>query len=265
MVAVQERIISVWNGQIQARVKIAGEGPPLVFLHGAFGLTWDAFLEALAQHHTVYAPEHPGTSPGDPDAIKALDDLWDLVLYYDELFDRLGLEVPAVVGHSFGGMVAAEIAATFARRVNRLVLISPLGLWRDDTPVPNVLAMAPDAMAKALFYGPTGPIATQTLALPGDPEAQIDAQIQRTWTLGCVGKFIWPLPDRGLKKRLHRIQAPTLIIWGQQDGLVPPIYAQEFANQITPAQVHILEQAAHMPHLEQLATVSSMVQGFLKG
>src|SRR5919109_5161101 len=174
MVAVQERIISVWSGQIQARVKIAGEGPPLVFLHGAFGLTWDAFLEALAQRHTVYAPEHPGTTPGDPDAIKALDDLWDLVLYYDELFDQLGLAVPAVMGHSFGGMVAAEIAATFSRRISRLVLISPLGLWRDDTPVRNVLAMAPHAMAKALLYEPTGPIATQTLALPDDPEAQID-------------------------------------------------------------------------------------------
>jgi hypothetical protein len=107
MVAVQERIIRVWSGQIQARVKIAGEGPPLVFLHGAFGLTWDAFLETLAQYHTVYAPEHPGTTPGDPDAIKPLDDLWDLVLYYDELFDWLGLEVPIVVGHSFGGMVAS--------------------------------------------------------------------------------------------------------------------------------------------------------------
>jgi pimeloyl-ACP methyl ester carboxylesterase len=264
MVAVQERTVSVWNGQIQPRVKIAGDGPPLVFFHGPYGLVWDAFLDALAQHHTIYAPAHPGTSLGDPDAIKLLDDFWDLVLYYDELFDQLGLEAPAVVGHSFGGMVAAEIAATFSRRVSRLVLISPLGLWRDDTPVPNLLAMPPDAMAKALFYDPAGRIAAQTLALPNDPEAQINAQIQRTWTLGCVGKFIWPLPDRGLKKRLHRIQAPTLIIWGEQDKLVPPIYAQTFADRIALTQVHIVEQAAHMPHLEQLATVSGIVQGFLK-
>jgi pimeloyl-ACP methyl ester carboxylesterase len=145
MVAVQERTVSVWNGQIQPRVKIAGDGPPLVFFHGPYGLVWDAFLDALAQHHTIYAPAHPGTSLGDSDAIKLLDDFWDLVLYYDELFDQLGLEAPAVVGHSFGGMVTAEIAATFSRRVSRLVLISPVGLWRDDTPVPNLLAMPPDA------------------------------------------------------------------------------------------------------------------------
>lgn len=92
---------------------------------------------------------------------------------------------------------------------------------------------------------------------------QIDVEVQRTWTLGCVGKFIWPLPDKDLKKRLHRIQAPTLIIWGQQDQLVPPIYAQEFAKRILSAHVEILEQAAHMPHLEQLAVVSRMVQAFL--
>ena len=75
MVAVQERILSVWAGQIQPRVKIAGNGPPLVFFHGAYGLTWDPFLDTLAQQYTVYAPEHPGTTPGDPDAIKPLDNL----------------------------------------------------------------------------------------------------------------------------------------------------------------------------------------------
>ena len=132
MVAVQERTLSVWDAQIQSRVKIGGKGPPLVFFHGAYGLEWDPFLDNLAQTHTVYAPEHPGTTPGDPDAIKSLDDLWDLVLYYYELFDQLELEAPAVVGHSFGGMVAAEVAATNPRSVSRLVLLSPVGLWLDD-------------------------------------------------------------------------------------------------------------------------------------
>ena len=108
MVAVQERTLSVWGDQIHPRVKIGGQGPPLVFFHGPFGLKWDSFLDTLSQSHTVYAPEHPGTTPGDPDAIKPLDDWWDLVLYYYELFDQLELEAPVVVGHSFGGMVAAE-------------------------------------------------------------------------------------------------------------------------------------------------------------
>lgn len=264
MVAVQERILSVWAGQIQPRVKIAGNGPPLVFFHGAYGLTWDPFLDTLAQQYTVYAPEHPGTTPGDPDAIKPLDNLWDLVLYYYDVFDHLGLEAPAVVGHAFGGMVAAEVAATNPQRVSRLVLLSPIGLWRDDAPVLNWMAMAPDAMAKAVFFDPTGPLAQQVLALPEAPEAQVEVQIQIAWTLACTGKFVWPIPDKGLKKRLYRIKSPTLIVWGKQDGLVPPVYAHEFANRLADARVEIVDRAAHVPHLEQLATVSGLVQRFLQ-
>jgi pimeloyl-ACP methyl ester carboxylesterase len=260
----QDRVISAWDGQIRAHVKVAGAGPPLVFFHGAYGLAWDPFLDTLARAYTVYAPEHPGTTPGDPDAVKPLGDLWDLVLYYYEVFDALGLEAPRVVGHSFGGMVAAEVAATDPRRVSRLVLISPIGLWRDDAPVGNWMSMAPEVMAKATFYDSEGPVARQALALPEDPDAQIDALVQMTWTLGCTGKFVWPIPDKGLKKRLHRIQAPTLIVWGKQDGLVAPVYAGEFARRLPRGRAEIVDRAAHVPHLEQLAVVGALVQDFLK-
>lgn len=264
MVTIQERTISVWQDKVKPRVKIAGEGSPLVFLHGAYGLMWDPFLDTLAQNHTVYAPEHPGTTPGDPDGVKPLDNLWDLVLYYYELFDQLGLETPAVVGHSFGGMVAAEVAATNPRRVSRLVLLCPIGLWRDDAPVKNWMVMPPEDLAKAAFYDPEGPLAKQLLTLPEDPEARMDVQIQMTWSLACTGKFVWPIPDKGLKKRLHRVKAPTLIIWGKQDGLVPPVYAQEFASRIANARVELMDQAAHVPQLEQLEAVSEAVRDFLK-
>jgi pimeloyl-ACP methyl ester carboxylesterase len=264
MVTVQERTVSVWGDQIKPRVKIAGEGPPLVFFHGAYGLAWDPFLDHLAQSHTVYAPEHPGTTPGDPDAIKSLDDLWDLVLYYYELFDELGLEAPVAVGHSFGGMVAAEVAATNPQRVSRLVLIGPIGLWRDDAPVLNWMSVPPGVIAKAAFYDPEGPIAKQMLELPKDPEESVNAQIGLTWSLGCTGKFVWPIPDKGLKKRLHRIQAPTLIVWGQEDGIVSPVYAQEFASRISGARTEVVGEAAHVPHLEQLGEVSTLVEDFLK-
>ena len=264
MVSVQERTLSVWDAQIQPRVMIGGQGPPLVFFHGAYGLDWDPFLDNLSQSHTVYAPEHPGTTPGDPDAIKSLDDLWDLVLYYYELFDQLELEAPVVVGHSFGGMVAAEVAATNPGRVSRLVLLSPIGLWLDEAPVTNWMSMAPEPMARAIYYDPEGAVAKQALELPADPEARVDAQIRATWTLGCTGKFIWPIPDKGLKKRLHRIQAPTLVVWGQQDGIVSSVYAQEFTNRISGARAEIVDKASHVPHLEQLEAVSRIVQNFLE-
>lgn len=265
MVTIQERTLSVWRGQIQSRVKIAGQGPPLVYLHGAAGLMWDDFLEGLSQTHTVYAPEHPGTSPGDPDAIKPLDDLWDLVLYYYELFDGLGLESPVVVGHSFGGMVASEIAATDPSRVSKLVLLNPIGLWRDDAPVKNWMVMSPDDLGKELFSDPDGPVARRILAEPEDPEERMTAKIQGIWNLGCTGKFTWPIPDKGLNKRLHRVKAPTLVIWGQQDGIIPAIYAQEFADRISGARSVIVERAAHVPQLEQLDQVSQLVEDFLAG
>ena len=186
------------------------------------------------------------------------------MLYYYDVFDQLGLEAPAAVGHAFGGMVAAEVAATNPQRVSRLVLLSPIGLWRDDAPVLNWMAMAPDAMAKAVFFDPNGLLAQQVLALPEEPEAQVEVQIQIAWTLACTGKFVWPIPDKGLKKRLYRIKSPTLIIWGKQDGLVPSVYAHEFANRLADARVEIVDQAAHVPHLEQLATVSGLVQRFLQ-
>lgn len=263
MVATQERTVSVWRDSVQPRVKVAGSGPPVVYCHGATGLVWDPFLDALAEQFTVYAPEHPGTTPGDPDGIKPLDTLWDLVLYYYEVFDRLGLEAPAVVGHSFGGMVAAEIAATNPERVRRLVLIDPVGLWRDDAPVKNWMVMQPQDLARAVFADPEGDAARQMLAVPDDPDAQIDAQIQFMWSLACTGKFVWPIPDKGLKKRIHRIQAPTLVVWGKQDGLIPPVYAQEFADRIANARVELIDNAGHVPQLEQPETVSRLVRGFL--
>ena len=159
--------------------------------------------------------------------------------------------------------MAAELASTDPRRVGRLVLLNPIGLWRDDAPVKNWMSMAPDDLVKELFYEPEGAVAKQVLAQAEDPEERMTALIQNTWNLGCTGKFTWPIPDKGLKKRMHRIQAPTLVIWGQQDGLVPAIYAREFTDRIAGSRSVIVDRAGHVPQLEQLATVSRSVQDFL--
>src|SRR5439155_21151196 len=83
------------------------------------------------------------------------------------------------------------------------------------------------------------------------------------WSLACTGKFVWPIPDKGLKKRIHRISAPTLIVWGKQDGIVPPVYAQEFAERIAGARVEMIDGAAHLPQIEQTEKVSKRVADFL--
>src|SRR3989441_2473550 len=117
---IREETHSVWQGRVRIRVLSKARGPALVFFHGPWGLTWDPFLEELAQSFSVVAPEHPGTTPAAPDDIYHLDGLWDLVLCYDELLEALGLENAAFVGHSFGAMVACEVAAAYPRRARSL-------------------------------------------------------------------------------------------------------------------------------------------------
>jgi len=102
----EARTFPVWQNRVNMRVVSKGKGAALIFFHGPWGLHWNPFLDALAQHFTVHAPEHPGTSPGAPDDIHHLDNLWDLVLCYDELLGQLGIENAAFVGHSFGARVA---------------------------------------------------------------------------------------------------------------------------------------------------------------
>jgi pimeloyl-ACP methyl ester carboxylesterase len=245
-------------------VEIAGSGAPLVFLHGPWGLHGDRdFLDLLASAATVYAPKHPGTSRGDPDAVHQIDDWLDLVVYHAELLDRLGLEAPVVIGHSFGGMVACELAAAMAARVRKLVLIDPIGLWRDDLPVRNWMIASDEERRRMLFDDPGGEPAQRFFDLPA--EDRIEAQVGFIWSQACTGKFVWPIPDRGLKKRIHRIAAPTLILWGSSDGVIAPAYAQEFAQRIANSRAVLIEHAGHLPHLERAAETVRLVQDFVSG
>ncbi len=259
--ATLDRFIEVQNGRIRTRVFTAGSGDPIVFLHGAGGLTWDPFLDDLAAKFTVYAPEHPGS--GTSQGLEHLDDLWDLVLYYYDLFDALGLKGVPVVGHSFGGMVTAELSASNPDYVGKLVLISPIGLWRDDQPVQDWIGVSQEKLVKMVFAEPEGALAKQMMTLPEEAEAKQMALFQMTMNLASTSQFCWPIPDKGLRKRIHRINQPTLIVWGNQDGLVPPVYAEEFRKRIPQAGVFMVEGAAHVPQLEQRDLVSRAVLDFL--
>ena len=136
------RSLQLWQDKIETEVAIFGDGPPLVFLHGSWGLRNDQdFLELLARSHTVYAPKHPGTSEGDCEAVHQIDDWWDLIVYHGELLDRLELKSPVLAGHSFGGLVACEIAA--------FVEGSSRGTWPDY----QVSALL---MAIVLLFRPAG-------------------------------------------------------------------------------------------------------------
>jgi pimeloyl-ACP methyl ester carboxylesterase len=260
----QARTLPVWQNRVNMRVVSKGNGPALIFFHGPWGLHWNPFLDALAQHFTVHAPEHPGTTPGAPDDIHHLDNLWDLVLCYDELLEQMGVDNAAFVGHSFGAMVACEVAAAYPRRAGRLALIDPIGLWRDDAPVTNWMMLNQQEMQSYIFHDPEGAGAKLLFSKPEDETERVNVQVGLTWAMGSTGKFIWPIPDKGLKKRIHRVKAPTLLIWGAEDRIAPPVYAEEFARQIAGAKVETVKGAGHAPHLEQPAAVAESVRTFLR-
>jgi len=258
------RSVAVWQERVPIRVRVEGAGPAVVFFHGPWGLTWGPFLDALARQFTVYAPEHPGTTPGEPDAVQHVDTLWDLALCYDELLEALRLREVMCVGHSFGAMVACEVAALHPARVKRLVLIDPIGLWRDDAPVINWMLLGPTEMPAHVFQRPDGAAAQALFSVPDDPEQAALARTRLTWAMGATGKFIWPIPDKGLHKRIHRITAPTLLVWGAADRLVPRAYAQEFAGRLPDSRLEVVAGAGHAPHLEQPEATARAVGAFLK-
>jgi pimeloyl-ACP methyl ester carboxylesterase len=260
---VREEVVAVGDGRIGMRVQVRGEGPPLVYLHSAAGFGWDRFLEELATERTIYAPLVPGTSLADSEAIDEVRDLWELVLLEQEALVSLGLEGADMIGASFGGMLACEIQATFPGMFGKLVLLDPIGLWRDEHPVANWLLTPPQDLPALLFADPASPEVQAVLALPAEADARADEIALRTWSMGCTAKFVWPVPDRGLERRLHRIAAPTLVIWGEQDALVSCAYAQSFADGISGARVEILDGCGHVPQVERPEETLELVRGLL--
>ncbi len=238
-----------------------GSGSPVVFLHGPFGQEWPGYLDDLAARHRVLAPASPGIA--DATDLERFDGLWDLVLYYDDLLDALGLGQVDLVGHSFGGMVAAEIAATIPARVRRLVLIDPMGLWTDASPVEDHLLVSEERRAELLYHDRSVPEVAERLRVPDDL-AEAQAGVLRLFdALGATAHFIHPIPERGLRRRLGRVRARTLVIWGREDRLVPASYAREFVAAIPDAAHELVPGAGHCPHLEQREAVTAATLRFL--
>lgn len=261
--SVEPTTVSVRGGEWETPVYRKGSGEPLLWLHGAGGMAagWTPELEALSQKYDVIVPVHPGWD--DTAGLENIDDIHDMVLYYQDFCDAMGLESFYLGGHSLGGMFAAEFAAARPDMVKKLVLVCPVGLWMDETPVTDMFVLLPSELPQYVFADPEGPLAKQAMQMPEDPDVLAQAMYLRAANFAATGKFIWPIPDKGLKKRTHRIKAPTLIVWGEQDRLVPPAYAQAFASQIAKSQVATIPNASHMVALEQTDTFTSEVTGFL--
>jgi len=247
---------------LQMRVATAGSGAPLLWLHGLHGVPEnDPVVAALAMRFRVIAPVAPGFD--DLSELDDVRDVHDLAFVYDDLLAVLGLASARVVGHSFGAMIAAELAAHVPARVERLALLAPVGMWRDDAPAIDLFARPYPAMDAVLWAAgkASGPMAE---GVAGAAPNQVERLVTIARGLTCVAKFLWPLPDKGLRRRLYRVGAPTLVMHGDRDAVVPLRYAQDLSAGIREARLETMTGAGHMLPYEQVDAVISQLSGFMK-
>jgi pimeloyl-ACP methyl ester carboxylesterase len=244
------------------RVFGGGAGAPLLWLHGPRGVdATDPLLEALAARHRIVAPLAPGFA--DLDELSEIDSIHELALDYDDLLRGLGLVSLPIVGHSFGAMIAAELAAHFPDRATRLVLIAPVGLWNDAYPVADLFAVPVGEMDRILWHDAAQRDAyAARLASAASKEDQIEQLLALTRNLTSLTKFLWPIPDKGLRRRLRRIAAPTLVLFGAEDAFVPARYAADFAAGIAVAETLVLKGAGHMVPYERTVETADAIERF---
>jgi len=253
--------VAVRGGAFDVEVWDSGEGDPIFYLHGEGRPSWTAFHDALAAKHHLIAPLHPGY--GGSTGSDQLQDLPDLVYYYLDFLDQLGLRDLPLVGHGLGGMFAAELAAVQPERFTALVLVAPFGLWIQDDPVQDFFAVPPAELATLLYHDLDSPPARVAAEVPTEGDALIEYHVERAKSMATAAKYLWPIPNRGLAKRAHRIAAPTLIVWGASDKIASPAYAEAFRERIKGAQVEIVEGAGHLPHEEQPERLAELTLSFL--
>jgi pimeloyl-ACP methyl ester carboxylesterase len=247
-------------GAHSVRVWSAGTGTPLLYLHG-----WEQhpgsapFLEKLANGRELRAPEHLGY--GSSDTLDDIIDIVDIALHYRKLIEQWGKGPVDIIGHDIGGMFAAELAALAPQCVKKLVLVAPYGLWIDDQPLPDPFTQMPDKLNELKWADPA--LAAKEPSAIGESDG-FNPGTWRMTNLAGATKFLWPIPDRGFKRRAPYASAPTLILRGEKDGLFPAPYEDAWKNAIKGAKVQRIAKAGHLPQIEAEDAFVSAVSDFLK-
>jgi len=157
-------------------------------------------------------------------------------------------------------MIAAEMAATAPHEVSRLALICPAGLWLDDHPIPDFFSTLPFEMPALLFHDAVAGAAMMTAGRDvADPNFLQTYLVTNARQLGMAGRILFPIPERGLAGRLYRVKARTILVWGDSDRLIPPVYAQEFKRKIAGSQLVSIPEAGHMVIFEKADQVADAI------
>jgi pimeloyl-ACP methyl ester carboxylesterase len=226
------------------RVLRGGSGPPLIFLHGASGHTgWLPVLDRLSRDFDVLVPEHPGF--GSSDDPPWLDRASDLAYFYLDLMEALRLERVHLMGTSLGGWIAAELAVRNTARLASLTLICAVGITAAGVPVDDMFRMSAEENARRFYVDPERVRRRLELLASADPRLLVRNR-------STVVRLAYPhFVNPELSKWLHRIDVPTLLVWGENDGLVPPRFGAAWRDLVAGATLVVIPQAGHAPFEEQ--------------
>jgi pimeloyl-ACP methyl ester carboxylesterase len=233
---------------VKTVVYSGGKGEPVVFFHGAGTADGFDFAEPWTEKFRVIVPYHPGFGESDDDP--TFTDLHDYVMHYLELFDALHLDRFNLVGLSLGGYLAAKFAAEHGHRVKKLALIAPAGMIEPQHPMLDILAVPGEQVPQLLVSN----FEVLKKRLPEKPDIEFIAARYREST--TVARLLWEHPaDPKFMRYLHRIQMPTLILWGDEDKIIPVEQTQAWRKFIPNAEIKVYKGAGHLVHLEKTEAV----------
>jgi pimeloyl-ACP methyl ester carboxylesterase len=263
MSSAEERFVIV-NGS-RCRVLEKGTGKSLVVLSGYGGLPrWDAFHDLLARSRKVIAPSLPGQFGSDRGHEKLHNPL-DWLAALQDLLQACGASAPVdLVALSVAGMLASELAAASAASLDKLVLVGSYGLYDPDQPTANLYAFAPDDRPSHLVKN------TERYKAVFAPPADAGTSAEEEFAMlayrsdEAMARLAWPFGDIGLSRRIHRISTPTLLVWGAEDRLVPPVYAETFARGMSgPSRIEIVAGAGHLATVDAPDELAALISGFV--
>jgi pimeloyl-ACP methyl ester carboxylesterase len=238
------------NG-VKTVVYSAGHGEPVVFFHGGGTVDGFDFAEPWTSKFRVIAPYHPGFGESGDDP--TLSNMHDYVMHYLELFDVLKLDRFSLVGLSMGGEIAARFATEHGHRIKKLVLIGPQGIIDPQHPVVDLMAVPGDQVLGFLVSN----MEVLLKRLPENPGLDFMGERYREAT--TFARLFWEHPgDPKFMRYLHRIKVPTMIVWGEEDKLIPVEHTETWKKFIPSAEIKIYKGAGHLVHLEKPEAVEAV-------
>lgn len=259
-------------GPFALEVSEAGpaNAPAVLLIHGVNPVPpHAAFVQRLARSRRVFAPSHPGfgASPLPPD----FDTPYDLVNLYLSVLDAIPAARIDIIGFSFGGWIAAELAVAGHAKLRRLVLADAVGIKigaRDQRDIAHFFNTHPAELGRRAWRDPASrPAGCHGLGWQARidnsiPDAEL-VTLARNWDSLCLYAWRPHMYNPQLKHWLHRIKAPTTVLWGDSDGVVTPEYGRAYASLIPGAQFSTIRAAGHHPEYEQPEAFTAEVERFL--